>query len=90
MTVGSPYWNLFRRTPSGRDQKRILNRTTTCPLCQQPLGTNRALYKAYTAHSEHEYITAHPACADQHMQELTDRLQGGINHMLRTLSKYGL
>lgn len=36
MTVGSPYWNLFRQTPSGRDQKRTLNRATTCPLCQKP------------------------------------------------------
>ena len=84
------YWNLFRRPPSGRNQKRILNRATTCPLCRKPLDTNRAFYKAYTAHTESKYIAAHPTCADQHMQELTARLQGGINQMLRTFSKYGL
>ncbi len=86
MTAAPRYWNLFRHTPSGRDQKRTLNRAATCPLCTQPLGTDRALYCAYTDFSEHEYIAAHPACADKHMQELTERLQGGIGSMLRRLA----
>lgn len=87
---GPRYWNLFRQSPSGRDQKRILNRAVTCPLCGKPLDTSRALYKAYTGHGEHEYIAAHLGCADRHMQELTDRLQGGINRMLRAAARYNL
>lgn len=86
MTSQPRYWNVFRRTPSGRDQKRILNRAATCPLCTEPLGTDRALHCAYTGFSEHEYIAAHPGCADEHMRQLTERLQGGISQMLRKLA----
>jgi len=89
--TGTPrYWNVFRRTPSGRDQKRTLNRATTCTLCTNPLGTDRALYQAYTDFSQSEMITAHPACADKHMQQLTERLTGGTSRMLRTLARYDL
>ena len=85
--TGTPrYWNIFRRTPSGRDQKRILNRATICPLCTEPLGADRALYCAHTGFSEHEYITAHPGCADGHMRQLTERLMNGTNQMLRRLT----
>ncbi len=80
------YWNIFRQAPSGKTQKRILNRATTCPLCGKPLGTDRALRKAYTGFSDFEMIAAHPGCADKHMQELTERLQGGIGSMLRRLA----
>jgi hypothetical protein len=73
--TGAPrYWNVFRRTPSGRDQKRILNRAVACPLCSKPLGTDRALYCAYTGSIDHEFIAAHPGCADEHMRQLSERL----------------
>ena len=84
------YWNVFRQSPSGRNQKRILNRAATCPLCGNPLGTNRALYRAYTSHSGYEMIAAHPPCADNHMQQLTEQLMNGINRTLRTLSQHNL
>jgi len=89
--TGTPrYWNVFRRTPSGRDQKRTLNRATTCTLCTKPLDTDRALYQAYTDFSQSEMITAHPACADGHMRQLTERLMNGTNQMLRTLTQHNL
>lgn len=82
--TGTPrYWNLFREQPSGRDRKRALNRATACALCGNPLSTGRALYRAYTSHRGYDLIAAHPACADRHMQQLTERLTGGINRMLR-------
>jgi hypothetical protein len=85
--TGTPrYWNVFRRTPSGRDQKRILNRAVTCPLCSKPLGSDRALYCAYTGFSQSEMIAAHPVCADEHMRQLTERLMNGTNQMLRRLT----
>ena len=90
MTDTRRYWNVFRRTPSGRDQKRILNRAVTCPLCESPLGADRALYRAYTGSSESEMIAAHPPCADRHMQQLTEHLMNGINRTLRTLSRHNL
>jgi hypothetical protein len=80
------YWNLFREPPTGRDRKRILNRAVTCPLCGNPLSADRALYRAYTGHMDHEHIAAHPACADRHMQQLTDSLTNGINRLLRRLA----
>ena len=80
------YWNLFREPPTGRDRKRTLNRATTCPLCRNPLGTDRALYRAYTSFSGHEHIAAHPACADRHMEQLTESLMGGVNRLLRRLA----
>ena len=83
VTTQPRYWNLFRRTPSGRDQKRTLNRATTCPLCTEPLGTDRALYDAYTGFTEHELIAAHPGCADEHQRQLTERLQNPLNSLLR-------
>jgi hypothetical protein len=90
MTGTRRYWNLFRQSPSGRDQKRILNRAVTCPLCSKPLGTDRALYRAYTTFSESGMIAAHPGCADEHMRQLTERLMSGVNRTLRTLSRYDL
>jgi hypothetical protein len=84
--TGQPrYWNIFRQSPSGRDQKRILNQAVTCPLCGKALGTDRALHRAYTGSGDWEFIAAHPGCADEHMRQLTARLTGGVNRMLRRL-----
>ncbi len=80
------YWNLFRQAPSGRDQKRILNRAVTCPLCARPLGADRALYRAYTGSSQYEMTAIHPGCADAHMRQMTERLMNGVNRLLRRLA----
>jgi hypothetical protein len=84
--VSAPrYWNVFRQTPSGRDQKRILNRAVSCTLCSKPLGTDRALFCAYTGFSEAEMIAAHPGCADEHMRQLGERLMNPLNRTLRSM-----
>ena len=80
------YWNIFRQSPSGRDQKRILNRAVNCALCTKALGTDRALCRAYTAFSASEMIAAHPACVDDHMRQMTERLMSGVNGLLRRLA----
>ena len=80
------YWNVFRQSPSGRNQKHTLNRAVNCTLCSKPLGTDRALYRAYTGSSTSEYIAAHPGCADEHMRKLTEQLMSGVNGLLRRLT----
>lgn len=42
------YYNVFRHRPSGREEKRLLNRARKCRFCPQALGTDRALFRAYT------------------------------------------
>jgi hypothetical protein len=72
--VTSPrYCNVFRHSPSGRDQKRLLNRAIRCALCGEQLGRDRRLYRAYTGFTESELIPAHPACGDDEPRRIQER-----------------
>lgn len=65
-------WISSRRSPSGRAQKRFLNRARSCGLCGNALGGDRALYETSTGFyvPERDLLAAHPACvADQERRD---------------------
>jgi hypothetical protein len=67
------YCDVFRHRVSGRAQKRLLNRAVSCRLCGGRLGTDRALFRAYTGFMACELIPAHPACAGAEAREIRER-----------------
>lgn len=68
-------WISSRRSPSGRAQKRFLNRARSCSLCGNALGTDRALYETATGWSalERDLIVAHPACVTEQAERDAER-----------------
>jgi len=69
MAPAKRYWHIFREPPSGRERKRLLNRSASCGLCGKPLGAERQLFRAYTGHFEFELLAAHPGCPDEYRRE---------------------
>jgi len=67
------YRDVFRHPVAGRAQKRLLNRAVACRLCGCRLGTDRALFCAYTGFMACELIPAHPACASAEAREIRGR-----------------
>ena len=69
-------WISARRAPSGRNQKRLLNRARSCGLCGKGLGGDRALYDTQSGWSslDRDLIAAHPACAGRLTEENQARL----------------
>lgn len=72
-------WISQRRSPSGRAERRLLNRARACGLCRKPLGAERALYETQAVSASyalnHDLIIAHPTCADALAEENTARLR---------------
>lgn len=58
------YCNVFRHRPSGREEKRLLNRARKCGFCPEPLDDDRALFRAYTGFTDFELVPAHWACGE--------------------------
>lgn len=75
MADAKRYCNVFRHSPSGREEKRLLNRARSCGFCGQPLGTDRRLYRAYTGLTAFELVPAHPACGDSEPERIDARRQ---------------
>ena len=69
------YYNLFRHSPSGREEKRLLNRARKCRFCPQPLGADRALFELRKGFQEFDLAVAHPACADEELRQIGERSQ---------------
>ncbi len=70
---GKRYCNVFRHRTSGREEKRLLNRARSCEFCPEPLGTDRALFRAYTGFTEFELVPAHRACGEAEPEKIEAR-----------------
>ena len=68
-------WISSRRSPSGRGQKRFLNRARCCFLCGKALGADRALYETATGSYalERDLMAAHPACVAEQAERDAER-----------------
>jgi len=73
MADAKRYYNVFRHSPSGREEKRLLNRARSCGFCGEALGADRRLYRAYTALMAFDLVPAHPACGDSEPQKIEAR-----------------
>lgn len=82
-------WISSRRSPSGREQKRFLNRAVSCGLCRKSLGTDRALYETQTGLSPgRDLLAAHPACVTEEQRQADARLQEDVARSLAASETY--
>lgn len=69
------YYNVFRHKPSGREEKRLMNRAVSCGLCGESLEADRRLYRAYFTHMAFDLLACHPACGDSEPELIEARRQ---------------
>lgn len=85
---------MLRQKPSGRDQKRLLNRATRCGLCRKPMAReDRRLFTGpnhMLLDKEPWLIVAHPSCAEQRNAEESARMAASADRMIRAWDRVEL
>jgi hypothetical protein len=80
-------WISSRRNPSGREQKRFLNRAVSCGLCSKSLGSDRGLYETRKGYDA-GLLVAHPECVTEEQRQAETRLQQGVARSLAASEAY--
>lgn len=86
---------MLRQKPSGRDQKRLLNRATRCDLCRKPMTReDRRLftgpYHMMLDGTTPPLVVAHPSCAEQRNAEESARMAASADRMTRAWDRMEL